>query len=94
MAKHGSNQCPSANQSQPIIDTARSVSHKLGAVPIVWIKNLPGLPTTGDSADGACTFAAAMHTQVEIDYQLSQAGRGLKYSSDPTLLLKDHPSGR
>jgi hypothetical protein len=30
-----------------------------------------------------------MHTQVEIDYQLSQVGRGLKYSSDPTLLLKD-----
>ena len=30
-----------------------------------------------------------MHTQVEIDYQLSQVGRGLKYSSDPTLILKD-----
>jgi hypothetical protein len=75
--------------SKPMIDAARSVSHKLGAVPIVWIKNLPGLPTTRDSVDGACTFAAAMHTQVEIDYQLSQVGRGLKYSSDPTLLLKD-----
>jgi hypothetical protein len=72
-----------------VIDTARSVTHKFGAVPIVWIKNLPGSSATGDSADGACTFAAAMHTQVEIDYQLSQAGRGLKYSSDPTLLLKD-----
>ncbi len=72
-----------------VIDTARSVSHKFGAVPIVWIRNLPGPPTTGDDADGACTFAAAMHTQVEIDYQLSQVGRGLKYSSDPTLLLKD-----
>jgi hypothetical protein len=72
-----------------VIDTVRSVSHKLGAVPIVWIRNLPGSPTTGDNADGACTFAAATHTQVEIDYQLSQVGRGLKYSSDPTLLLKD-----
>jgi Phage portal protein, SPP1 Gp6-like len=80
---------PVAKLSQPKIDATRSVSHKLGAVPIVWIKNLPGLPTTGDSADGACTFASAMHTQVEIDYQLSQVGRGLKYSSDPTLLLKD-----
>jgi hypothetical protein len=30
-----------------------------------------------------------MHTQIEIDYQLSQVGRGLKYSSDPTLLLKE-----
>ncbi len=72
-----------------VIDAARSVSHRLGVVPIVWIKNLPGLPSTGDAADGACTFAAAMHSQVEIDYQLSQVGRGLKYSSDPTLLLKD-----
>jgi hypothetical protein len=80
---------PVAEPSPPIIDTIRSVSHKLGAVPIVWIKNLPGLPTTGDASDGACTFASAMHTQVEIDYQLSQLGRGLKYSSDPTLLLKD-----
>ena len=52
-------------------------------------KNLPGSSATGDNLDGACTFAAAMHTQVEIDYQLSQLGRGLKYSSDPTLLLKD-----
>jgi hypothetical protein len=80
---------PVPKPSKPMIDATRSVSHKLGAVPIIWIKNLPGPPTTGDSVDGACTFAAAMHTQVEIDYQLSQVGRGLKYSSDPTLLLKD-----
>ena len=37
----------------------------------------------------ACTFRAAIETQIEIDYQLSQAGRGLKYSSDPTLLIKE-----
>jgi hypothetical protein len=80
---------PVAAPTAPVVDTERSVSHKLGAVPIVWIKNLPGMPTTEDNVDGACTFAAAMHTQVEIDYQLSQVGRGLKYSSDPTLLLKD-----
>ncbi len=71
------------------IDDARSVAHQLGAVPIVWVKNLPGISATGDQSDGGCTFAAAMHTQVEIDYQLSQLGRGLKYSGDPTLLLKD-----
>lgn len=71
------------------VDTVRSISHRMGAVPIVWIKNLPGRSSTGDPADGACTFAAAMHSQVEIDYQLSQVGRGLKYSSDPTLVLKD-----
>lgn len=71
------------------VDEMRSVAHKLGCVPIVWIKNLPGRPATGDPIDGGCTYSAAIHSQVEIDYQLSQVGRGLKYSSDPTLLLKD-----
>jgi hypothetical protein len=69
----------------PIKDEKRSVAHGLGFVPIVWIRNLPG----GDGVDGACTFRAAIETNIEIDYQLSQAGRGLKYSSDPTLLIKE-----
>ena len=73
----------------PQIDGSRTVHHGLGFVPVVWIRNLPGQPTTGDPNDGACTFRAAIETQIEIDYQLSQAGRGLKYSSDPTLLLKE-----
>jgi len=69
----------------PIVDRTRSVVHGLGFVPMVWIRNLPG----GDGVDGACTFRAAIETNIEIDYQLSQAGRGLKYSSDPTLLIKE-----
>ena len=69
----------------PVVDEQRSVVHGLGFVPIVWIRNLPG----GDGIDGACTFRAAIETNIEIDYQLSQAGRGLKYSSDPTLLIKE-----
>jgi hypothetical protein len=80
---------PVGTSTPPAVDTARTVLHKLGTVPIVWIKNLPGRSVTGDPSDGGCTFAAAIHSQVEIDYQLSQVGRGLKYSSDPTLLLKD-----
>jgi Phage portal protein, SPP1 Gp6-like len=71
------------------VDPLRTVHHGLGFVPIVWIRNLPGYSSTGDPNDGACTFRAAIETQIEIDYQLSQAGRGLKYSSDPTLLLKE-----
>jgi hypothetical protein len=71
------------------LDTVRTVNHGLGFVPIVWIRNLPGFSSTGDPNDGACTFRAAIESQIEIDYQLSQAGRGLKYSSDPTLLLKE-----
>ena len=70
------------------VDGTRSVAHKLGLVPIVWIRNLPG----GTFPDGACTFSSAIDTSIEIDYQLSQVGRGLKYSSDPTLLIKE-PAG-
>ena len=82
---------PSPVSSGPpvVIDTRRTVRHDLGFVPIVWIRNLPGYASTGDPNDGTCTFRAAIETQIEIDYQLSQAGRGLKYSSDPTLLLKE-----
>ncbi len=69
-------------------DAERTVQHGLGFVPLVWIRNLPG----GIAPDGACTFRAAVETSIEIDYQLSQAGRGLKYSSDPTLLIKE-PAG-
>lgn len=71
---------------EPKIDPALTVAHNLGFVPLVWVKNLPG----GDDVDGAPTFPGeAIDTQIEIDYQLSQAGRGLKYSSDPTLLIKE-----
>ena len=76
------------SDDEPIEDENRSVQHALGFVPMVWIRNLPG----GDDTDGACTFRAAIETSIEIDYQLSQAGRGLKYSSDPTLLIKE-PAG-
>jgi hypothetical protein len=60
---------------------------------LVWIRNLPGSSSSKSPNEGACTFRAAIETQIEIDYQLSQAGRGLKYSSDPTLLLKDPAAG-
>ncbi len=80
---------PVGSSFEADIDDARSVQHGLGFVPMVWIRNLPGPSSTGDIADGACTFRAAIETQIEIDYQLSQAGRGLKYSSDPTLLIKE-----
>lgn len=73
----------------PSIDATRSVKHSLGFVPMVWVKNLPG----GDTIDGSATFDDdAINTVMEADYQLSQGGRGLKYSSEPTLLLKE-PAG-
>jgi hypothetical protein len=71
-------------------DTVKTVTHGLGFVPMVWIKNLPG----GNTIDGKPTFPnETIDTQIEIDYQLSQAGRGLKYSSDPTLLIKEPAMG-
>ena len=73
---------------EAVRDEVRSVRHGLGFVPMVWIRNLAG----GVAPDGACTFRPAVETGIEIDYQLSQAGRGLKYSSDPTLLIKE-PAG-
>ncbi len=78
----------SAADFVPRRDPGRSAVHGLGVVPMVWIKNLPG----GDGADGACTFLGGLNTEIEADYQLSQGGRGLKYSSDPTLLIKE-PAG-
>ncbi len=80
---------PIDSPDPPEIDTERSVHHGLGFVPVAWIRNLPGVSATGSPDDGACTFRSAIETQIEIDYQLSQAGRGLKYSSDPTLLIKE-----
>jgi hypothetical protein len=79
---------PVGASGPPEVDAARSVRHGLGFVPLVWVRNLPG----GDDIDGACTFRSAVETSIEIDYQLSQAGRGLKYSSDPTLLIRE-PAG-
>lgn len=74
------------SKGSPQKDTKNTTTHRLGFVPIVWAKNLPG----GDDIDGKPTFPGeAIDTQIEIDYQLSQAGRGLKYSSDPTLLIKE-----
>lgn len=77
-------------KQKPTIDATRTTTHGLGFVPMVWILNLPG----GDDVDGACTFPnEAIDTNIEMDYQLSQAGRGLKYSSDPTLLIKEPAIG-
>ena len=66
------------------VDYARSTTHGLGFVPIIWVKNLPG----GDDIDGACTFKRGIDNVIELDYLMSQGGRGLKYASDPTLVLK------
>ena len=62
---------PLGAETAPRVDEVRSVRHGLGFVPIVWIRNLPGPSSSGAGCDGACTFRAAVETQIEIDYQLS-----------------------
>jgi hypothetical protein len=89
----------SANTAPPVRDEPRTVRHDLEFVPWIWVRNLPGelrlVATDAKEAlsfsddDGACTFAGAIDDMIEIDYQLSQAGRGLKYAMDPTLMLKE-----
>jgi hypothetical protein len=64
-------------------DPTRTVQHDLGFVPAIWIK----LPGGDDPFDGRCLFAQAMDTVIEADYQLSQLGRGLKYSQDPLKVI-------
>lgn len=78
------------SKKAPKIDTSRTVTHALGFVPMVWCRNLPG----GDGIDGACTFPEeVVDTQIELEYLLSQGGRGLKYTMDPTLLIKEPAIG-
>lgn len=67
------------------VDGERTTAHKLGFVPLVWVKNLPG----SDDVDGEPTFTDELtETAIEIEYLLSQNGRGLKYSSQPTTVIK------
>ncbi len=75
-------------EAEKVVDSDRSCVHGLGFVPIVWIKNLNEGNEISD-VDGSCTFEPAIENIIEIDYQLSQSGRGLRYSSDPTLVIKD-----
>jgi hypothetical protein len=69
----------------PRIDKERSSEHGFGFVPLVWIKNLP----SSNQIDGSSTYESIIDISVEIDYQLSQLGRSIKYNGDPTLVIKN-----
>ncbi|WP_438384108.1 portal protein [Asaia sp. BMEF1] len=77
---------PVEEEGSSILDEERSRAHDFGFVPVVWIRNLGA--ASGAEPDGECSFEKAIDTVIEADYLLSQAGRGLKYGSDPTLVLK------
>lgn len=67
---------------------AFSFEHGLGFVPGVWIKNFPA-----SDLDGECTFKESLPIIIEIDYLLSQLGRGIKYNMDPQLIIKEPAGG-
>jgi hypothetical protein len=69
----------------PNKDEEKSATHNFGFVSLVWIKNLP----SAAMIDGACTFESILDINIEIDYQLSQLGRLIKYNSDPTFVIKN-----
>lgn len=62
---------------------AVEVVHGFGFVPGVWITNAPG----GIGYDGNSTFGMVLNNIVEMDYTLSQLGRGIRYSAAPQLVV-------
>jgi hypothetical protein len=60
-----------------------TTEHKLGFVPGHWFRNLPG----ASHPDGCCTFEDAIPNSIELDFTLSQIGRGVRYNSAPTLVV-------
>lgn len=59
--------------------------HGFGFVPGQWFTNLAG---GDDSPDGACTWEPAIPNSIELDYTLSQVGRGVRYNCAPQLVVK------
>ncbi len=69
-----------------VIDAERTKAHGLGFVPIAWIKNLP----RPGAVDGEPTCPAeTVDLMIDADYLLSQGSRSLRYSCDPTLMIKE-----
>lgn len=58
--------------------------HGLGFVPGHWFVNLPG----GHGVDGDCTWEDAIPNSIDMDYTLSQIGRGARYNAAPQLVIK------
>ena len=65
-------------------DLSRKYAHKWGEVPAVWGRNLH----EREAVDGPSTYADIVDMSIEIDYLMSQIGRGFKYSMDPLLAMK------
>ena len=60
----------------------QEIRHGLGFVPGHWFRNLVG----GEAPDGDCTWRPGIPNSIELDYTLSQIGRGIRYNAAPTLV--------
>lgn len=67
-------------------DVERSVTHDLNMIPVVWIKNR----LIVNSLDGAPILVESdFLAEDEINYTLTQAGRGTRYNCEPQVVFKD-----
>jgi hypothetical protein len=65
-------------------DKTRSFKHGFnGTTPVIYIKQLKPI----SPFDGECTFGDVVDICIEMDYQLSQIGRGIRYSADPMMVI-------
>lgn len=62
----------------------KTVKHGLGFVPGHWFINMAG----GTAPDGDSTWADAIPNSIDLDYTLSQLGRGTRYNAAPQLVIK------
>lgn len=58
-----------------------------GRVPAAFVRNLSRSRRRG-VVDGVATWAPVTDICIELDYTLSQAGRGLRYAADPMLFIR------
>jgi len=65
------------------LDPDSSGSHGFKFCPAIWLRNSP----ERREIDGESTYGAVVDTHVEIDYLLSQIGRGFRYTADPLLAV-------
>jgi hypothetical protein len=65
-------------------DPSRVYPHKWQCVPAIWGRNLH----EREEIDGPSTYEAIVDNCIELDYLISQIGRGFKYSMDPLLAIK------
>jgi hypothetical protein len=65
-------------------DPTRRYPHSFDEVPVMWVRNLQ----EREEIDGPCIFSDVADIILEIDYLLSQTGRGFKYSMDPLMAFE------